>query len=105
MPTDVQLRELLTGCTSASTTLNTVKGVRLTSNINGNSIFIPFSGLLYDGSLRDLGTSGRLWSCNRNTNNVAKSFVLRYYSYYTDIDNGYDRYKGFSARGVIGNRD
>ena len=44
MPSSCEYQELLDNTTSAFTTLNGVSGLRLTSIINGNTIFFPYAG-------------------------------------------------------------
>lgn len=44
MPTKQQAQELINNCTRKWTTVNGVDGCKFTSNLNGNSIFIPNGG-------------------------------------------------------------
>ena len=44
------------------TTLNGVNGMLITSNKNGNSIFLPHAGFRYDTSSDDVGVRGFYWS-------------------------------------------
>ena len=62
MPSLDDIRELLSNCTSEWTTLNGVKGRKFTSEINGNSIFLPAAGYRLGGSLDCVGTDGNYWS-------------------------------------------
>ena len=48
MPTEAEFKELYNSCTSEWTTLNGVRGRKLTSKKNGNSIFLPAAGALYN---------------------------------------------------------
>jgi hypothetical protein len=51
MPSEQNWEELVANATINTETLNGVKGSRITSTINGNSIFIPFGGQLMDTML------------------------------------------------------
>lgn len=62
MPTLDDIKELLHNCTSEWTTLNGVYGRKFTSNINGNSIFLPAAGYRWTGGLRYAGENGHYWS-------------------------------------------
>ena len=57
MPTDVQMKELLENCTPQWTGQDGVNGYRLTSKINGNSIFLPAGGMM-DGTSKIKPVSG-----------------------------------------------
>ena len=48
LPTFNEINELLDNCTTEWTTLNRAKGYKFTSNINGNSIFLPAGGERYE---------------------------------------------------------
>jgi hypothetical protein len=68
MPTDAELTELREQCTWTWTTQNGVNGYKVTSQSNGNSIFMPAAGfrnassLLYTG-----GSNGYYWSSSLST--------------------------------------
>ena len=62
MPTYDDLVELTANTTSTWETLNGVNGRRFTSNINGNSIFVPAAGVCDNGSVSYVGSYGYLWS-------------------------------------------
>ena len=100
MPTKAELDELCTNCTWTWTTQNGVKGYKVTSKTNGNSIFLPAAGNRDGANLYDSGSYGYYWS----------SSLLEGYSYcacYLYFSSGYDvwyyyhsRYHGFSVRPV-----
>ncbi|MBO5847093.1 MAG: InlB B-repeat-containing protein, partial [Bacteroidales bacterium] len=48
MPLSQDFKELLNNCTSVWTKVGDVNGYKLTSKINGNSIFLPAAGYKYD---------------------------------------------------------
>ena len=69
MPTETEFTELLnsSNCTWTWTSMtasdgSSVKGYKVTSVTNGNSIFLPASGCRSNGELYDHGLSGRYWS-------------------------------------------
>ena len=64
MPTVEEQEELLVECNWTWTTQNGVKGYKVVSKKNGNSIFIPASGYRLGSSLYDTGTWGMSWSCS-----------------------------------------
>ena len=62
MPTDDEVRELNTNCSSIWTTHNGMPGRLFTSNINGKTLFIPAAGR-FDGTARaSYGASCFLWT-------------------------------------------
>ena len=98
LPTVGEFQELNSNCTSEWTDEDGVAGRRFTSNINGNSIFFPASGL-YNGTTLSLrGSYGLYWS---------SSYISESYAYNMDFNsdgvvpaNGSDRRYGFSVRAV-----
>ena len=64
MPTKSEWEELLANCTCTWITQNGVNGCKVTSKINGNSIFLPATGrYVADGSNNIyIGSSGYYWS-------------------------------------------
>ena len=68
LPTDEEMNELIDSCTWTWTTLNGVKGCRVTSNRPGytdRSIFLPAAGV-FDNNIRSSGTWGHYWSSSVN---------------------------------------
>ncbi|MBQ8865871.1 MAG: Ig-like domain-containing protein [Bacteroidaceae bacterium] len=80
MPSREQCAELINSSytTTTWTTFNGVYGRKITSNSNGNSIFLPAAGYRYDTSLYNAGGSGSYWS---------RSLYESYsnYAYYLDF--------------------
>jgi hypothetical protein len=99
MPTKADFEELTVNTTSTSETLNGVNGIRLTSNTNGNSIFIPAAGSCYDGSVYDVGASGFLWGSSLNESNPKGGWGLSLFSGSVYMNVGI-RYNGFTVRPV-----
>ena len=58
MPTRAEFTELHEQCTWTWTTENGINGYKVTSKSNGNSIFLPVTGLRYESSLRGVGDYG-----------------------------------------------
>ena len=102
MPTPEQIRELLDNTTSIWTTQNGVNGYNFTSKtVPSKSIFIPAAGNAWDGSVSYSGDDGCVWSSMLSTCNVDCGQYLFFFSGNAYLLN-YDRYYGFSVRGVIG---
>ena len=62
MPTFAELEELSEKCTWTWTTQNGTKGIKVTSNSNGNSIFLPAAGGRWPDGLDNAGSDGFYWS-------------------------------------------
>ena len=62
-PTKAEFDELIAGTTSEDVTVNGVKGRRLTSRYNGNSIFLPYTG--YNNGNVGATNVGYFWSSSR----------------------------------------
>jgi hypothetical protein len=64
MPSKAQFEELINSryTTKEWTTLNGVKGRKITSKKNGNSIFLPAAGYRRDSSLNNTGSGSSYWS-------------------------------------------
>ena len=72
MPTKDDFEELIDNCDYKWTTLNGVWGGRLTSNKNGNSIFLPATGFYEGKTLEDTGEYGYYWSSTPFTTEEAR---------------------------------
>lgn len=99
MPTSAEYEELLEYCTSEWTTVNGVKGVRFTSSINDNSIFLPAGGFRCDNRISGAGTSGNYWSSSRSSTMVNSCCLFFYSGNKVSIDDG-ARWKGMTVRPV-----
>ena len=104
MPTYDELSELknTNNCTWTWTTQNGVKGYKVTSKVNGNSIFLPAAGYRYDGGgLYDAGSYGSYWSSSLRTNSSSNSNARNVYFYSSSVHlYGSYRYGGRSVRAV-----
>ena len=103
MPTYAAWTELRNNCTWTWTSNyngTSVAGRIVTSNINGNSIFLPAAGYRGDGDLNDAGGYGDFWSSSLGTD-------YPYDAWYVGFDSGYvgrsdyGRYFGRSVRPVL----
>jgi uncharacterized protein (TIGR02145 family) len=81
MPTLDDIKELFDNCTAEWTTLNGVNGRKLTSNINGNSIFLPAAGWRYrrDDYLINAGLDCYYWSSTQSPSDSGYAFGLDFY--------------------------
>ena len=98
MPTKAEQDELRTNCTWTWTTQNGVKGYKVTSKSNGNSIFLPAAGDFYGTSLYDEGSKGCYWSSSLYDNS-SYAYYLSFTSY--DVSRySNNRFRGQSVRPV-----
>ena len=91
MPTLIQFKELLANCLQESTTLNGVKGFKLTSKLNNNSIFLPAAGYRRKDDLDHVGKDGAFWLSTLDTSVPEYAYSIRFHSGYA-----YRRYDGRS---------
>ena len=99
MPTIEEWQELLDECTWTWTTQNGVNGRLVTSNTNGNSIFLPAAGYRYNTGLGLAGSDGYYWSSSLSTDYPYRACYVDFYSDYYGWGYYY-RYDGFSVRPV-----
>lgn len=88
MPTVEEFRELSIECTWKWITQNGVKGFKVTSESNGNSIFLPAAG-----------SNGYYWSSSLNPDYPYNAYYLYFNSSKVGVGNNY-RYDGQSVRPV-----
>ena len=98
MPTKAEQDELRNNCTWDWTTQNGVKGYKVTGP-NGNSIFLPAAGGMYDGRLVGTGLFGFYWSSSLHAVNPSSAYLVSFISDYVDWYND-NRYYGMSVRPV-----
>ncbi|MBR5854184.1 MAG: hypothetical protein IKY87_00725, partial [Paludibacteraceae bacterium] len=99
MPTDAEWTELREKCKWTLTTQNGVRGYKVTSKSNGNSIFLPAAGYRGDSSLLNAGRYGYYWSSSLFTDYPDFAWSVYFYSSSVYRYNYY-RYYGFSVRPV-----
>lgn len=99
LPTVEEQEELMEKCTWTWTTQNGVKGYKVASKSNGNSIFLPAAGEREKGSLDEGGIWGNYWSSLLDECDSRFAQSLRFDSedvfWHTDY-----RYLGFPIRAV-----
>ena len=102
MPTRAEQDELRnsSNCTWTWTTQNGVKGYKVTSKKNGNSIFLPAAGCRLNDGLNGAGSNGYYWSSSLYTYGSGYAYNLYFYSGYVGWDNYGGRYGGQSVRAV-----
>lgn len=98
MPTTAEQQELVDNCTWTWTTQNGVNGYKVTGP-NGNSIFLPAAGYLYEGTLDSAGSYGYYWSSSLDTDDPDYAYGVDFGSDYVDWY-GYGRYYGLAVRPV-----
>ena len=99
MPTAAEFQELYDNCTSRWTTINGVNGRLFTSNVNGNTLFVPAAGYCEGTSLNNPGVSGDYWSSTYNSETVAIFLSFNSSGVYPTAYNS--RRYGFSVRAVL----
>ena len=102
MPTKAEQDELRnTNYTTWTwTTQNGVKGYKVTSKTNGNSVFLPAAGYRRGSSLNDAGSRGFYWSSSLDTSRSNFAFILYFISSNVGWGNNYRRC-GLSVRAVL----
>jgi hypothetical protein len=102
MPTKAEQDELRNSSytTWIWTTHTGVKGYKVTSKINGNSIFLPAAGYLSDSSRINAGFYGGYWSSSLGAKYSDQAYELYFGSGNFDLD-GYPRCSGRSVRAVL----
>ena len=100
MPTKAERDELrnTSNCTWTRTTQNGVEGYKVTSKVNGNSIFLPAAGYRIDDGIYGSGYSAECWSSSLVTNPTNAAFSL-YLQWGVERDAQFREY-GLSVRPV-----
>ena len=98
MPTYDELNELRTECTWTWTSQNSVNGYKVSSKVNGNSIFLPAAGNRKDSSLSNAGTHGYYRSSSLNTYPAGGLFLC--FDSGNVYMNSFNRFNGQSVRPV-----
>ncbi|MBO5563759.1 MAG: TonB-dependent receptor, partial [Bacteroidales bacterium] len=102
MPTDDEWKELMDNCTWIWTTQNGIKGIRIIGS-NGNKIFLPLAGFLYETGHDDAGSYGYYWSSSLDTrfNGRTEYYAWSVFTYDNHVQRGSSfRYCGFPVRPV-----
>ncbi len=107
MPTKAEFTELANNCDWQWVTINGQTGHRLTSKINGNSIFLPAAGYRYEGNKGNLGSNGFYYSSEPESTTSSRAYGLEFGSGSTDhrVTMNYQiqfyRYHGLPIRPVM----
>ena len=101
IPTPSQIQELIDNTTSDWIKMDNVNGRLFTSKKNGKSIFIPAAGYVWNGSVRNSGDSGFVWSSMLYGSYVDYGQSLDFNSSYVYRFGDCNRYFGLSVRGVL----
>ncbi len=104
MPTLAEVEELINNCTTEWITLNGVRGMLVTSMINGNSIFLPAAGSYFLSSLSGAGVIGGYWSSLLDEGDMRSAFYLYFRSDHFGWDRGNCNYER-SVRAVTRERE
>lgn len=99
LPTEKEWQELYDKCTWSWTIRDGVGG-RLITGKNGNSIFIPATGVLFEGGLEIRGCIGIYWTMDesKDANNAPQSAVGAYFDSANIYRIDYPRINLFSVR-------
>ena len=106
MPTTAEFQALGTATTSAWTADyegSGVAGLVLTSKADTSiKLFFPAAGQCSDGSVNSVGGMGRYWSRSLYAPSRQYAYCVYFISSLVRWSNGFDRYYGYSVRGVVG---
>ncbi|MCQ2287926.1 MAG: leucine-rich repeat protein [Muribaculaceae bacterium] len=80
-------------------TVNGVYGCKITSNSNGNSIFLPAAGYRDQANLNSEGEYGYYWTSELNSGYCGRAYYLYFYSGLADCGNN-NRTNGLNVRAV-----
>lgn len=103
IPSYEEWKELYANCTVVSTTQNGVDGHKVTSNINGNSIFLPTAGV-FNVTTVDMKSGGFYWSSSLVHRLSDTAWSVRNYYQIVGTNTG-DRQRGMLVRPVQGDYD
>lgn len=99
IPTKAEMEELIDRCQWEWTTVNEVKGYKVTG-LNGNSIFLPAAGYRDDSYLYDDGLYGNYWSSTPYEDIDNRVYYLDFNNKCQDVDWNC-RFYGHSVRPVL----
>lgn len=99
IPSEAEFLELIDNCTYVWSTLNGMNGYLFTSNVNGNTLFLPAAGDYDRLSIKNLGTSGFYWSSTYVSATAARK--LGFNSSSVGPLSNSDRRYGFPIRAVV----
>ncbi|MBO5819244.1 MAG: PEGA domain-containing protein, partial [Bacteroidales bacterium] len=100
MPTEAEQDELRNNCIWTWTTQSGVNGYKVTSNTNGNSIFLPSVGRRSGTSVGDVESGGYYWSSSLYENYPNNAYDWDFLSGNVDWYVTSNRYYGHTVRAV-----
>ena len=98
MPTQTEFAELVNNCTFLWTRRNGFTGALFTSNVNGNSIFLPAAGRFQGAEIQGFGGFGLYWSSTNS--DVENACGLGFSEEEASLVNTITRYIGLPVRAV-----
>ena len=98
-PTQAEFKELLDNCSWNWTPRNGVNGYEVTSNITGNTIFMPAGGGYSYEETINIGMVGIYWTRNLYENNATYAYCLFFNDDEPRLTND-ERYYSFSIRAI-----
>ena len=100
MPTSTEWAELRENCTWIWITQNGKNGYKVTSKLNGNSIFLCAAGYRIEGSHEGATNNGNYWSSSLDTDYTSRAWALHFGSsglFWVK----HERYLGQSVRPIL----
>ena len=79
IPSNEQINELIGGCDLSWELKNDKYGIKFTSKVNGNSIFIPASGYRYENTRDKVDSWVCIWSSTLNDESSANRLFASQY--------------------------
>lgn len=76
MPTKAQCDELFSNCTRTYMYFKNVRVCKFTSNVNGNSIMLPFAGYMSEAVCKEKGNLGYYWTSTKYADNTNCAYSL-----------------------------
>ena len=80
IPSNTAWEELSNNCTYEWTNENGIQGGKLTSKINGASIFLPAAGYRWQSETGDVGITGGYWASRQYQRNLSYAYCIYFYS-------------------------
>ncbi|MBR0333994.1 MAG: InlB B-repeat-containing protein [Bacteroidales bacterium] len=101
IPSQTEQNELITNCNLTWVQQKGVNGYKLTSKINGNSIFLPAAGYRYNADLVSVGTHAYYWANSLYTFSSFDAVNLYYERTLVSVGKYSSRCIGYTVRAVI----
>jgi uncharacterized protein (TIGR02145 family) len=105
MPTKEEFQALVNATTNQWTTIDGVNGRLFTDKTDSSkTLFFPAAGGCGGGDVWNVGSYGYYWSRSLITNDVSYAWYLNFYDGSVSPDGNGNRYRGYSVRGVFGEK-